>query len=135
MFRYTPFLDDPDFHVHEVDVGSLNAGVLRKPDFDTTLGPERLFLSHRAPKSWADAKKAFNFGFFRIAADGMLKVFEPGHHQPVTKGHSTIALQIDHDRECIHVDRSRADRHCHAVLGFESGRHPARLCTRQLCRA
>lgn len=78
VFRYTPFLDDPDFHVHEVVVGPLNAGVLDKPDVDATLGPESLFRLDNAPTSWADAKKAFNFGLVRIAADGMLKVSVTG---------------------------------------------------------
>ena len=73
VFRYTPIVDHPDFHVHEVVVGPLNAGVLGKPDFDTTLGTESLFRSINAPTTWADAKKAFNFGLVRIAADGTLK--------------------------------------------------------------
>jgi len=73
VFRYTPVVDQPDFHVHEVVTGPLNAGVLGKPDFDTTLGTESLFRSNNAPKTWTDAKKAFNFGLVRIAADGALR--------------------------------------------------------------
>jgi alkaline phosphatase D len=74
VFRYTPFPDHPDFQVHEVVTGPLNSGVLGKPDFDKTLGTESLFRSVNAPKTWADAKKAFNFGLVRIATDGSLKV-------------------------------------------------------------
>ena len=73
VFRYTPVVDHPDFHVHEVVTGPMNSGVLGKPDFDTTLGTEKLFRSDNAPKTWADAKKAFNFGVVRIASDGALK--------------------------------------------------------------
>jgi len=74
VFRYTPFVDDPDFQVHEVAVGPLNAGVLGKPDFDTTLGTQSLFRSINAPTTWAEAKRAFNFGLVRIASNGALTV-------------------------------------------------------------
>jgi hypothetical protein len=74
VFRYTPFADHPDFQVHEVVTGPLNSQVLGKPDFDTTLGTVSLFRSVNAPTTWADAKKAFNFGLVRIASDGAMKV-------------------------------------------------------------
>ena len=74
VFRYTPFVDDPDFQVHEVVVGPLNAGVLGKPDFDTTLGTQSLFRSINAPTTWAEAKQAFNFRLVRITSSGALTV-------------------------------------------------------------
>ena len=74
VFRYTPFVDHPDFQVHEVVVGPLNAGVLGKPDFDTTFGTQSLFRSINAPTTWAEAKRAFNFGLVRIASNGALTV-------------------------------------------------------------
>jgi alkaline phosphatase D len=72
VFRYTPFAEHPDFQVHEIAVGPLNAGVLGKPDFDTTLGTEQLFRSINTPTTWEQAKRAFNFGLIRVGRDGVL---------------------------------------------------------------
>ena len=55
-------------------LGPLNAGVLGKPDIDTTLGTQSLFRSNNAPTTWAEAKRAFNFGLVRIAGNGALTV-------------------------------------------------------------
>ena len=73
VFRYTPFPEDTDFEVHEIATGPLNAGVLGKPDFDTTLGTQQLFRSINTPTTWEQAKRAFNFGLIRVGADGVLQ--------------------------------------------------------------
>lgn len=73
VLRYTPFSEDPDSQVYEMAVGPLNAGVLGKPDFDTSLGTESLFRSRNAPTTWDQAKRAFNFGVVRVGADGALR--------------------------------------------------------------
>lgn len=44
VFRYTPFLDNPSFHVYEFITGPLNAVVGAGRNFDATLNPRRLFL-------------------------------------------------------------------------------------------
>ena len=41
-FRYRPFGDRPQFVVHELVTGPLNAGIFPIPDVDQTLGPEVL---------------------------------------------------------------------------------------------
>ena len=76
-FRYTPFADDPDFRVHEIVTGPMNAGIFPTRDFDTTLSPERLaFVGPDAPTdvtTWEQAKSWFNFGTLSIGADGSLE--------------------------------------------------------------
>jgi alkaline phosphatase D len=75
-FRYTPFQDDPDFVVHEIATGPLNAGIFPNRSFDETLVPEQLaFYGPATPEavtSWEQAKAWFNFGTLEIDADGSL---------------------------------------------------------------
>jgi alkaline phosphatase D len=75
-FRYTPFAEDPDFHVNELVTGPMNAGIFPTTAFDTTLNPERLVLfappSIGAVRSWAEAKHWFNFGELDFARGGAL---------------------------------------------------------------
>jgi alkaline phosphatase D len=75
-FRYTPFADDPAFHVYELVTGPMNSGIFPTTSFDTTLNPERLFLyappSANAVTSWEQAKRWFNFGALAIARNGTL---------------------------------------------------------------
>lgn len=76
VFRYTPFLDDPGFHVYEFVTGPLNAVVSANRSFDTTLNPQRLF--YHAPSntdpvsSYREAISFFNFGVIRVQRDGRL---------------------------------------------------------------
>jgi alkaline phosphatase D len=75
-FRYTPFAADPDFHVHELVTGPMNAGIFPTSAYDTTLNPERLVLfappSVGSVTSWDEAKHWFNFGELDFARDGAL---------------------------------------------------------------
>jgi alkaline phosphatase D len=75
-FRYVPFPDDPRFAVYELVTGPMNAGIFPTTDFDKTLHPERLALfgpaSPGAVRSWAEAKRWFNFGELELAAGGSL---------------------------------------------------------------
>jgi alkaline phosphatase D len=76
IFRYTPFAARPDFKVHELVTGPLNAGIFPTRDFDSTLNPERLaFFGPATPEavtSWAEAKRWFNFGTLAIDRRGSL---------------------------------------------------------------
>jgi alkaline phosphatase D len=75
-FRYTPFADDPDFVVHEIATGPMNAGIFPNRDFDTTLVPERLAFfgppTAADVTTWEQAKGWFNFGTLEIERDGTL---------------------------------------------------------------
>jgi len=76
-FEYRPFSDAPDFRVHEIVTGPLNAGVFPRRDLDTTFKPERLFLwgpEGESITSFDDALKWFNYGRIDIDADGRLTV-------------------------------------------------------------
>ncbi|HKG02077.1 MAG TPA: alkaline phosphatase D family protein, partial [Conexibacter sp.] len=72
-FRYTPFADDPEFVVHELATGPLNAGIFPIAVFDQTLNPERLAFFGPAAStdvtSWEIAKRWFNFGALEVDAD------------------------------------------------------------------
>ncbi len=76
VFRYTPFLDDPTFQVHELVSGPLNAGLFPNRNFDNTLNTEQLFFF--GPESAGDvttfeeAKRWFNFGGVEIDENGTL---------------------------------------------------------------
>jgi PhoD-like phosphatase len=75
-FRYTPFPEHPDFAVHEIATGPLNAGIFPNRNVDPTLNPEVLFF-HGATSpadvtSWDQAKRWFNFGTLEIGAGGDL---------------------------------------------------------------
>ena len=75
-FRYTPFPEHPDFAVHEVATGPLNAGIFPNRDVDPTLNPEVLFFhgpgSPAEVTSWDQAKRWFNFGTLELGAGGRL---------------------------------------------------------------
>jgi len=77
VFRYTPFPEQPGFHVHEFAVGPLNAAVLPKYDFDATLAPECLFFygprASAALTDWHEAVGWMNFGVIDIDAAGVLR--------------------------------------------------------------
>jgi alkaline phosphatase D len=75
-FRYRPFSEHPEFDVHEIATGPLNAGIFPNRDFDPTLNPQVLFFhgpaSPAGVTSWDQAKQWFNFGTLGIGADGDL---------------------------------------------------------------
>jgi alkaline phosphatase D len=75
-FRYRPFADDPDFVVHELATGPMNAGIFPVRDVDPTLAPEVLAFvgppSAEAVGTWEDAKRWFTFGALEIEEDGAL---------------------------------------------------------------
>jgi alkaline phosphatase D len=76
-FRYSPFPARPDFAVHEIATGPLNAGIFPNRNFDETLNPEVLFFHGPASPadvtSWDQAKRWFNFGTLEVGAGGELK--------------------------------------------------------------
>jgi alkaline phosphatase D len=75
-FRYTPFADDPGFHVNELVTGPMNSGIFPTDAYDTTLNPERLALfappSIGSVTSWEQAKHWFNFGELDFTRNGEL---------------------------------------------------------------
>jgi alkaline phosphatase D len=73
-FRYAPFPQDPDFVVHELVTGPMNAGIFPTANVDATLNPQVLFGPAPAvfPTDYSQAKAAFNFGTLEIGADGDL---------------------------------------------------------------
>lgn len=78
VIRYVPFPDDPDFVVHEIVTGPLNAGIFPKRDLDRTLQPQRLHFHgpDRAEDvgSYLEAARWFNFGTAHIDEAGVLKL-------------------------------------------------------------
>ena len=74
VFRYRPFPANPDFVVHELATGPLNAGIFPNAAFDTTLNPEVLFGPDPAATvtTWEQAKDGFNFGTLELDRDGEL---------------------------------------------------------------
>ena len=73
-FRYVPFPQDPDFVVHELVTGPMNAGIFPTANVDATLNPQVLFgpAPPVFPTDYSQAKAAFNFGTLEIGADGDL---------------------------------------------------------------
>lgn len=73
-FRYVPFPQDPNFVVHELVTGPMNAGIFPTAAVDQTLNPRVLFGPAPAafPTNYAQAKTAFNFGTMDIDAGGNL---------------------------------------------------------------
>jgi alkaline phosphatase D len=75
-FRYRPFPEHPDFSVHEIVTGPLNAGIFPNRNFDPTLNPQILFFHGPASPAdvmnWDQAKQWFNFGTLEVGADGDL---------------------------------------------------------------
>jgi alkaline phosphatase D len=76
VFRYSPFPEHPDFAIHEIVTGPLNAGIFPNRNVDPTLHPEILFFHGPASPgevtSWEQAKQWFNFGTLEVAAGGDL---------------------------------------------------------------
>jgi alkaline phosphatase D len=75
-FRYRPFPESPEFVVHELATGPLNAGIFPTRNFDPTLNPEVLaFFGPPTPEAvtgWEQAKGWFNFGTLEIDGGGNL---------------------------------------------------------------
>jgi alkaline phosphatase D len=73
-FRYRPFPASPDFVVHELATGPLNAGIFPNAAFDPTLNTEVLFGPDPAAQAttWEQAKDGFNFGTLEVDRDGDL---------------------------------------------------------------
>jgi alkaline phosphatase D len=94
VFRYRPFPDRPDFTVHEIATGPLNAGIFPNRNVDTTLNPEVLFFhgpdTPADVTNWDQAKHWFNFGTLEVGARGALtaKVFN-------TAGMAQFSLTLD----------------------------------------
>lgn len=77
VLRYIPFDDAPDFVIHEIVAGPLQAGQFPKKELDPTLHPERLFFlgatSPQAVQTFAQAREYVNFGLIEIDTDGRLQ--------------------------------------------------------------
>ncbi|HZF17082.1 MAG TPA: alkaline phosphatase D family protein [Steroidobacteraceae bacterium] len=77
-FHYRPIDEDPTWEMHEFTSGPLNAQSFPKQTLDTTFNPDRLFFYGPAyvgePKTWAQAKKWFNYGLVDIDRTGVLTV-------------------------------------------------------------
>ena len=75
-FRYTPFADAPEFQVHEIVTGPINAGVFPNRAYDDTLNTESLFFfgadSASDVTTWEQAKSWFNYGAIEIDGYGKL---------------------------------------------------------------
>jgi alkaline phosphatase D len=75
-FRYLPFPDRPNFAVHEIATGPLNAGIFPNRDVDPTLNPQVLFFHGPGTPAdvtnWEQAKEWFNFGTLEVGANGDL---------------------------------------------------------------
>ncbi len=73
-FRYTPYADDPDFKIHEIVSGPLNAGLFPNDKFDPAFGAERLFFygpkDSGAVKTWDEAKLWLNYGSVAVDERG-----------------------------------------------------------------
>ena len=76
VFRYTPFIDEASFKVHEVVTGPLNAGLFPNRAYDSTLNAESLFFygPSASVTAWSDAKPWMNFGLAHIDAHGRLSL-------------------------------------------------------------
>ncbi len=76
VMRYTPFPRDPDFVIHEVVTGPLQAGVFPRSERDPTFHPETLYqhgpADGEAIDSLPQAMRWFNFGWIEIDAAGSL---------------------------------------------------------------
>jgi hypothetical protein len=84
----------PDFAVHEIVTGPLNAGTFPNRNFDPTLNPQVLFF-HGPPTpadvtNWDQAKQWFNFGTLEVAANGDLTAEVTG-----TGGETRFSLTLE----------------------------------------
>jgi alkaline phosphatase D len=78
IHRLTPFEDTPEFRIHQVISGPLNAGLFPNPTLDDTLHPETLFFhgpaSAASVTSWDEARRWFNFGLIEVEPQGNLAI-------------------------------------------------------------
>jgi alkaline phosphatase D len=74
-FTYHPFPESPDFVVHEIVAGPLNAGLGRNRPPDDSFHPTQLFVHSpdTGPDTFSDAKAYFNWIRVDIDADGKLR--------------------------------------------------------------
>jgi alkaline phosphatase D len=74
-FAYHPFPESPEFVVHELIAGPLNAGTLPNRQFDDSFHPERLFFygPETGPKTFEEAKQFFNWMRIDIDEAGKLE--------------------------------------------------------------
>ncbi len=78
VFRYTPFMDRPNFQFYEFVTGPMNSGIFPTEAFDTTFNPESLYML--GPKggdqnlSFQQARLFFNYGKLHIDSEGFLTV-------------------------------------------------------------
>jgi len=77
-FHYRPIEEDPAWEMYEFVSGPLNAQSFPKQTLDTSFNPDRLFFYGPAkvgePKTWAEAKRWFNYGQVDIDRTGFLTV-------------------------------------------------------------
>jgi alkaline phosphatase D len=77
-FHYRPIEEDQSWEMYEFASGPLNAQSFPKQTLDTSFNPDRLFFFGPAyvgePKTWAQAKKWFNYGLIDIDRTGILTV-------------------------------------------------------------
>jgi alkaline phosphatase D len=74
-FTYRPFAESPEFAVHELIAGPLNAGIGRHRPPDDSLNPTQLFVHApvTGPDSFQDASAFFNWIRVDIDAEGKLR--------------------------------------------------------------
>ena len=69
-FRYRPFPEHADFEFYEFVSGPLNAGAYLRKEYDTTFGPERLYLyGSDSIKTFDAAIRWFNYGELEVDKD------------------------------------------------------------------
>ncbi len=77
-WRYRPVPERPDFVMHELVAGPLNAGLFPNREFADDLGAAQLFFhgpaSKDAVRTYEEALGWFNFGVAQVTADGDLRV-------------------------------------------------------------
>jgi len=75
-FRYTPFVDAPDFQLYEFVSGPLNAGLFPNRNYDDSLGTESLFFfgaeNFGEVTTYEEAKQWLNYGSISIDEQGQL---------------------------------------------------------------
>lgn len=77
-FSYQPFIEDPEFVVHEFVSGPMSAGFFPRDVFDRTLRPTRHFTyaieEVRGVKDYAGASRLFNYGEVTVSSSGALRI-------------------------------------------------------------
>jgi alkaline phosphatase D len=76
VFRHVPFSEAPEFRIHELVTGPLQAGLFGHARFDTTLGSERLFYfgpeDYSRVSEYEQARGWFNFAALEVDPHGSL---------------------------------------------------------------